>query len=354
MLGYRWEPRHTFVSVIVLVALATNGHAGTDAADGVLPSWNDGAARSAIIAFVTAATQQGGAGYIAPEARVAVFDMDGTLVTEKPVPGAVLPVLADVKAAVAKSPDLAKQPGVAALLSGDPRAVLAQGEAGLAQVVATAIDGRDTDQVAVDMAREERALPNARYRLPYPRLAYRPMLELLRYLEANGFQTWICSGSPLAYTRGMSQEVFGIPPERVMGSALQTRVEERDGRLVLAYTGRIEHVTDREGKPPVIQLALGRRPAFVAGNVGGIGDVAMMRYAMDRGGPAFALLVNHDDAGREFAYAEKGGESLAAAARYHFHVVSMKNDWVTIFDPTVRIPAQAPTPSAASDTVAPP
>jgi phosphoglycolate phosphatase-like HAD superfamily hydrolase len=330
MLGYRWEPRHTFVSVIVLVALATNGHAGTDAADGVLPSWNDGAARSAIIAFVTAATQQGGAGYIAPEARVAVFDMDGTLVTEKPVPGAVLPVLADVKAAVAKSPDLAKQPGVAALLSGDPRAVLAQGEAGLAQVVATAIDGRDTDQVAVDMAREERALPNARYRLPYPRLAYRPMLELLRYLEANGFQTWICSGSPLAYTRGMSQEVFGIPPERVMGSALQTRVEERAGRMVLAYTGRIEHVTDRDG------------------------DVAMMRYAMDRGGPAFALLVNHDDAGREFAYAEKGGESLAAAARYHFHVVSMKNDWVTVFDPTVRIPAQAPTPSAASDTVAPP
>lgn len=338
MLGYRWELRHTVASAVLLVVLATSGRAHVDPSAEVLPSWNDGPTRSAIIAFVAAATQQGGPGFIPPEARVAVFDMDGTLVTERPLPGAVLPVVADVKAAVAKHPELGDQPAVAALLKGDVPAVLAQGETGLAQVVATAIDGRDADQVATDMAREERSLPNARYHVPYTRLAYRPMMELLRYLEANGFQTWLCSGSPLAYTRGLSQEVLGIPPERVMGSALQTRFEEREGKTVLAYTGKVEHVTDREGKPPVIHLALGRRPVFVAGNVGGVGDVAMMRYAMDRGGPSFALLINHDDPGREFAYAEKGGESLAAAARYHFHVVSMKNDWQTVFDPSVKVP----------------
>ena len=345
MLGYRWEWRHTLASTVALVALATTGRAHVDPAAEVLPSWSDGPTRSAIVAFVTAATQQDGQGYIPPEARVAVFDMDGTLMTERPLPGAVLPVVADVKAAVAKHPDLGEQPAVAALLRGDVHAVLAQGETGLAQVVAAAIDGRDADQVAADMAREERSLPNARYHVPYSRLAYRPMLELLRYLETNGFQTWICSGSPLAYTRGMSKEVFGIPPERVMGSALQTHVEERDGKLVLAYTGKVEHVTDREGKPPVIHLAVGRRPVFVGGNVGGVGDVAMMRYAMDRGGPSFALLINHDDAGREFAYAEKGGESLAAAARYHFHLVSMKNDWQTVFDPSIKLPGSPQGPA---------
>ncbi|UPG95552.1 HAD family hydrolase [Luteibacter aegosomatissinici] len=345
MIGYRWELRHTVASAVLLVVLATSGRAHVETAADVLPSWNDGPARHAIVAFVTAATQQGGAGFIPPEARIAVFDMDGTLMTERPAPGAVLPVVADVRAAVAKHPELGNEPAVAALLKGDLHGVLAQGESGLAQVVAAAIDGRDADQVAAAMASEERALPNARYHVPYTRLAYRPMVELLRYLEANGFQTWICSGSPIAYTRGMSREIFGIPPERVMGSALQTRLEERDGKVVLAYTGKVEHVTDREGKPPVINLALGRHPVFVAGNVGGVGDVAMMRYAMDRGGPSFALLINHDDAGREFAYAEKGGESLAAAARYHFQVVSMKNDWQTVFDPAIKVPAPPPEPA---------
>jgi phosphoserine phosphatase len=292
--------------------------------------------------FVTAATSEGDPGYIAPGARIAVFDMDGTLMPEKPLPGAVLPLVADVKAAVARHPELKQEPGVAALLAGDLKGLQALGQAGLAQIVAAAVDDRTADEVSVDMAREQRAAPNPRFGQPYTKLAYRPMVELLRYLEANGFQTWICSGSPVAYTRGMSQEVFGIPPERVIGSYLQTRFGERDGKTVLTYTGKVEHLTDREGKPPVIHLAIGKRPVFVGGNVGGIGDVAMMRYAMDRGGPSFALLVNHDDATREFAYAEKNGDSLAAATKYHFRVVSIRNDWKTVFDPSIK--PQKPNP----------
>jgi len=341
MLCYRWEMRHTVAVIGLLLVLVTTGRAHPDKGD-VLPSWNEGPTRTAVIDFVTAATREGDAGYIAPEARVAVFDMDGTLMPEKPLPGAVLPLMADVKAAVAKHPELKQQPGVAAFLAGDLKGLQALGESGLAQIVAAAVDDRTADDVSVDMAREERAAPNPHFGQPYTKLAYRPMVELLRYLEANGFQTWICSGSPVAYTRGMSQEVFGIPPERVIGSSLQTRFGERDGKTVLTYTGKVEHLTDREGKPPVIHLAIGRRPVFVGGNVGGVGDVAMMRYAMDRGGPSFALLVNHDDAAREFVYAEKNGDSLAAAARYHFRVVSIKNDWKTVFDPSVNPRPSAP------------
>jgi len=342
MLCYRWEMRHTVATLALLFIIATTGRAHSDGAGDVLPSWNDGPTRTAVVDFVTAATRKGDPGYIAPEARVAVFDMDGTLMPEKPLPGALLPLVADVKTAVARHPELKQQPGVAALLAGDLKGLQALGESGLAQIVAAAVDGRTADEVSVDMAREERAAPNPHFGQPYTKLAYRPMVELLRYLEANGFQTWICSGSPVAYTRGMSQEVFGIPPERVIGSSLQTTFGERDGKTVLTYTGKVEHVTDREGKPPVIHLAIGRRPVFVGGNVGGVGDVAMMRYAMDRGGPSFALLVNHDDAAREFVYVEKNGDSLAAASRYHFRVVSIRNDWKNVFDPSVTPRPSAP------------
>lgn len=342
MLCYRWETRHTVASLALVFVLATTGRAHSGDGRDVLTSWNDGPTRTAVVNFVTAATTEGDPGYIAPEARIAVFDMDGTLMPEKPLPGAVLPLVADVKTAVARHPELKQEPGVAALLAGDLKGLQALGQAGLAQIVAAAVDDRTADEVSVDMAREQRAAPNPRFGQPYTKLAYRPMVELLRYLEANGFQTWICSGSPVAYTRGMSQEVFGIPPERVIGSYLQTRFGERDGKTVLTYTGKVEHVTDREGKPPVIHLAIGKRPVFVGGNVGGIGDVAMMRYAMDRGGPSFALLVNHDDATREFAYAEKNGDSLAAATKYHFRVVSIRNDWKTVFDPSIK--PQQPSP----------
>ncbi|UPG91343.1 haloacid dehalogenase-like hydrolase [Luteibacter aegosomaticola] len=342
MLTYRWEPRHTIATFVALVMLVNAGRAHVDPSSDPLPSWNDGATKTAIVAFVAGAASEGDAGYIAPVDRVAVFDMDGTLMPEKPLPGAVLPLAADVKGAVAKRPALANEPGVAAFLKGDIPALVALGQAGLAQVTAAAIDGRTTDEVADGMAREAHAAVNARWGTPYPRLAYRPMLELLRYLEANGFETWICSGSPIAYTRGIARDAFGIPPDRVIGSALATRVQEREGRVVLVYTGKVDQVVDREGKPPAIYRAIGRRPAFVGGNVGGVGDVSMMRYAMDRGGPAFALLVNHDDAAREFAYAEKGGESLAAAVRYHFHIASIRGDWNTVFDPSVN--ARPPTP----------
>ncbi len=153
MLCYRWELRHTIATFALLFLFITTGRAHVDGGSDALPSWKDGPTRTAVIDFVTAATRQGDPGYIAPEARVAVFDMDGTLMPEKPLPGALLPLVADVKTAVARHPELKQQPGVAALLTGDLKGLQALGESGLAQIVAAAIDGRTADEVSVDMAR---------------------------------------------------------------------------------------------------------------------------------------------------------------------------------------------------------
>jgi phosphoglycolate phosphatase-like HAD superfamily hydrolase len=307
-----------------------------------LSAWNDTATRQAIVAFVQKVTQPGGADFVPVEQRIAVFDMDGTLIVEKPLPGAVMPIVAEVKAAVKQHPELKNKPAIAALLAGNIPALQAAGEAGLNDIVAAATDGKTTDEAATDMQHLAETAKNPHYGKPYTQLGYEPMIELLAYLRANGFQTWIASGSPVAYTRAFSQQVFGIPPQQVIGSSLETRFAEKDQRAVLIYTGKIGHIDDKEGKPPAINLAIGMRPILVAGNVGGQGDIAMMRYSKDRAGPSLQLLINHDDAAREFAYAEKNHYSLDAAKQYGFTVVSIKNDWSNVF--TTSSSGDAPSP----------
>jgi phosphoglycolate phosphatase-like HAD superfamily hydrolase len=307
-----------------------------------LAAWNNTATKQAIITFVQKVTTPGGTDFIPVEQRIAVFDMDGTLMVEKPLPAAVMPIVAEVKAAVEQHPELKNKPAVAALLSGNIPALEATGQAGLNDVVSAATEGRTTDDVATDMQHLVATMKNQHYGKPYTQLGYEPMIELLGYLRANGFQTWIASGSPVAFTRAFSQQVFGIPPQQVIGSSLETRFAEKDHRAVLLYTGKIGHIDDREGKPPAINLAIGMRPVFVAGNVGGQGDIAMMRYSKDRVGPSFQLLINHDDATREFAYAEKNHYSLDAARQYGFTVASIKDDWSNVF--TTSPSGDAPSP----------
>jgi phosphoglycolate phosphatase-like HAD superfamily hydrolase len=307
-----------------------------------LPAWNDTASKQAIVAFVQKVTQAGGTDFIPIEQRIAVFDMDGTLIVEKPLPGAVMPIVAEVKAAVKQHPELKNKPAIAALLAGNIPALEAAGQAGLNDVVSAATQDRTADDVAADMQHLAETVKNPHFDKPYTQLGYQPMIELLAYLRANGFQTWIASGSPVAYTRAFSQQVFGIPPQQVIGSSLETRFAEKDQRAVLIYTGKIAHVDDKEGKPPAINLAIGARPALVAGNVGGQGDIAMMRYSKGRAGSSLQLLINHDDAAREFAYTEKNHYSLDAAQRYGFTVVSIKNDWSNVFTPSPSGDAPSP------------
>jgi len=316
----------------ILFAMATSTVASV-AQDDPLPSWNDTATKSGIIAFVQKVTRSGTADFVPIEQRIAVFDMDGTLAPEKPYPAALVPVLEDIKAAVEKNPQLGQKPAVAALLKGDHAALSALGEAGITDLIAATTDGKTTEEIVRNVRASLASTRIEKLGVPYLRSAYRPMRELLSYLEANGFSVWICSGSPLLITREVATEMFGIPRERVMGSSARTVLEERGGKTVLVFKDAIEHYNDGDGKPMTINRAVGVRPIFVGGNEGGKGDIAMMRWSRDRLGPSFQILINHDDGEREFAYAEPDGYSLAAAAKYGFQVVSIKNDWKVIVAP---------------------
>lgn len=313
-------------AVIAFLVLTAPVFAQTDP----LPSWNDVPTKQAIVAFVTRVTEAGGADFVPEQERVAVFDMDGTLVPEKPVFPALIPVMAEIKDAVAKNPSLGDKPAVAALLKGDHAAIDAIDEQGMNDLIAAATEGKTTEDIVRNVRSVMASTQNEKFGVPYARAVYQPMRELLTYLEANGFTTWICSGSPLLIIRELAPGMFGIPPERVLGASLQTKLDERHGKSVLVFTGNVENLNDKEGKPVTINRAVGTRPVFVAGNEGGRGDIAMMRWSKDRDGPSFQLLINHDDADREFAYAESDDYSLKAAKKYGFHVVSIKGDWRTI------------------------
>jgi phosphoglycolate phosphatase-like HAD superfamily hydrolase len=296
-----------------------------------LPSWNDTAVKQAMVEFIKAVVEEGGAGFVPVEQRIAVFDMDGTLIPEQPLPAAAIPLIDGLKSAVKADPSLARKPAIAALLAKDKAALAAIGEEGVAEIIAAITADRTVEEAAKAITDLMANSDHPTLGRPYTKLGYQPMLELMDYLEANGFQTWICSGSPVLFTRQFSETMFGIPPQRVMGSSIQTSFAERNGKSVLVFGSAIEHINDKDGKPPTINLAIGSRPLFVGGNVRSFGDIAMMRYSKDRDGPSFQLLINHDDAEREFAYAEPGDVSLHSAKTYGFHVVSMRSDWRAIF-----------------------
>jgi phosphoglycolate phosphatase-like HAD superfamily hydrolase len=316
-------------AVFAALFLALPAQAQTDP----LPSWNDTETKQAILAFVTNVTAAGTPDFVPEAERIAVFDMDGTLVPERPVPIALIPILADLKAAVADKPLLGDSPAIAALIKGDAAGVVATGEQGINDVVAAVAKGKTTEEVGANIRSLMEATTHPKFGTPLSRTAHLPMQELLNHLRTNGFSTWICSGSPVLFTRQLSQQMFGIPPQQVMGSNVETAFEQRGGRAVLVFGDRVDHLNDKSGKPQTINLAIGSRPLFVAGNEGGSGDIAMMRWSKDRGGPSFQLLVDHDDAAREYAYSEPDNYSLKAAGRYGFHVVSMKDDWKTIIAP---------------------
>ncbi|MBO9124933.1 MULTISPECIES: HAD family hydrolase [unclassified Rhizobium] len=312
--------------MIFAIIISTQAFAQTDA----LPLWNDTATKRAIVEFVTKASTEGGADFVPMDDRIAAFDMDGTLTPEHPMPIAVIPVLADIKANVAKNPSLGARPAVAALLRGDLKTVVALGEDGQADIIAAATDGKTTEEVAANVRPMLEKAISEKFGVPYTKTTYKPMRELIELLKKSGFTVYICSGSPVLFTREISEEMFGIPPEHVMGTWLETKLGERDGRTVLVYTGKIGHLNDKEGKPVTLNLAIGKRPVFVGGNEGGRGDIAMMRWSRDRDGPSFQILINHDDAEREFAYSESDSYSLDAAKQFGFHVVSMTDDWKEI------------------------
>jgi len=308
-----------------LAALAaTRVQAATDP----LPSWNEGAAKTRIVSFVQTVTDPTGKDYVAPGARVAVFDNDGTLWSEQPIYFQAAFALDTAKAMAAKDPALAANPAIAAAAKGDLKA--------LGELIAITHANTTSDEFAVRVRDWTKTAQHPTLHRRYTELTYQPMRELLDYLEANGFSTWIVSGGGVEFMRAFAEDVYGIPPERVIGSSIRTKYEVRDGKPVIVRLPEIEFVDDKEGKPVGIHKAIGKRPIMAFGNSDG--DFQMLEWTTSAPGPRLAMIVHHDDAAREFAY-DRGSHigklerGLDEAGARGWSLVSVKNDWRTVYTP---------------------
>jgi phosphoglycolate phosphatase-like HAD superfamily hydrolase len=299
-----------------------------------LPSWNDGTAKTSIIEFVAAITMPGSRDFVAPSERIATFDNDGTLWSEQPVYNQFAFALDRVKALAPQHPEWATQQPFKAILDGDLRALAQQGEQGVLSLLAATHSGMTTDEFSRVVSDWIATAKHPKYGRPYTELAYQPMLELLRYLRANGFKTYIVSGGGVDFMRPWTERVYGIPPEQVVGSTGKTQLEMRGGRPVLVKLPQVDHVDDGPGKPIGIQRFIGRRPLASFGNSDG--DLQMLQYTAAGAGRRLALIVHHTDALREVAYDRdshvgKLDRALDEATANKWVVVDIRSDWKKVF-----------------------
>ena len=299
-----------------------------------LPSWNEGAAKSAILDLVARVTKEGGADFVPPAERIATFDNDGTLWCEQPLQVQFFFGRDLLQALAEKQPSIRERQPFKAYLEHDMDTINDLGKKGLFEVAAAAHAGLtedEFDQVARDWLASAK---NPKLGRLFKRCTYRPQVELLGYLRENSFRTFIVSGGGIDLIRAFAEEAYGIPREQVIGSSVKTRFEVRDGRGELMKLAELNSFDDREVKVQNIGLHIGRRPIVAFGNSDG--DLAMLRYCKTGPGARLALLVHHDDAAREFAYDREFRlspltEALDKAAEYGITVVSMKRDWNRVF-----------------------
>jgi hypothetical protein len=318
---------------VALLAMLLAVAARVQAAD-PLPSWNDGAAKARIVAFVEAVTQPNGKDFVAPADRVAVFDNDGTLWSEQPMYFQLAFAIDRAKAMVAKNPALASRPSVKAAAAGDMKALAATGEKGLLELVALTHAGNTSEEFAQIVGEWIRSARHPTFKRPYTELTFKPMRELLDYLRANGFKTWIVSGGGIEFLRVMSEELYGVPAEQVVGSSIKTRYELRNGKPAIVRLPEIDFIDDKAGKPVGIHKFIGRRPIAAFGNSDG--DFEMLEWTTTGTGPRLGVIVHHDDAQREFAYdrASHVGKlvrGLDEGPARGWTIVSVKSDWKQVY-----------------------
>ena len=299
-----------------------------------LPSWNDGAAKQAIVEFVAKVTTEGSPDFVPPEGRIATFDNDGTLWVEHPIYTQFAFALDRLKTLAPQHPEWSTTQPFQAALSGDTKALAAAGEKGAAELIMATHAGMTTDEfetIVTDWLAKAR---HPRFDRPYTELVYQPMLEVLDYLRANGFTTYIVSGGGIEFMRPWTERIYGVPPAQVVGSSIKTQFEMRDGTPVLFRLPQIDFVDDGPGKPVGILQHIGRRPIAAFGNSDG--DLQMLQWATLTEGARFGLIVHHTDAEREYAYDRHSSvghldKALDAAAVNGWTVVDMKTDWNRIF-----------------------
>lgn len=299
-----------------------------------LPSWNDGAAKSAIVDFVARTTCDGGPDFVPPAERIAVFDNDGTLWCEYPLQVQVFFALAEVKRLVQQDPSLLKKPAFKAMIDGDLKTLMSLPKKDVFEPAFATHAGMTVEEFHANAARWLRLAEHPKLQRRFLQNAYVPQRELLEFLRANGFKTYIVTGGGVEFVRVVAEQLYGIPPEQVVGSSTKMKLEEVDGGMVLRKLPELGSFDDRDEKVVNIALHIGRRPVFAFGNSDG--DLAMIRYTLAGDGPRMAWYLHHDDAAREFAYDRDFKlsalrEGLDRAAELGIGVVSMAKDWNRVF-----------------------
>lgn len=302
-----------------------------------LPSWNDTGPKQAIVDFVKRVTKEGGAEFVPPAERIAVFDNDGTLWAEQPAYFQLAFAIDRIAAMAPEHPDWETTPPFSDVLKGDLSAVAASGEHGLLEIVAATHAGLSTDKFGAIVDAWLEGAQHPKFNRPYTELVYQPMLELLDYLRANGFKTFIVSGGGVEFMRRFAERAYGIPPEQVVGSSGVVKFEiGADGKPLLMKEAKVEFVDDGPGKPVGINRFIGRRPIFAFGNSDG--DLQMLQHTAAGSGVRFMGIVHHTDSGREWAYDRashvgKLDKALDEAKAEGWTVVDMKRDWNAVFPP---------------------
>jgi hypothetical protein len=310
------------------------------AQDGPLPSWNDGGAKQAILDFVTGATTDGGPSFVAPGDRIATFDQDGTTWVEQPLYGQGLFALDRLAAMAPEHPEWKETEPFKSVLTGDHAAMAKFTEKDWMEIVAVTHAGMSSTDFEAIVAEWLPKSKSPAFGRPVTELTYQPMLEVMDYLRDNGFRTYIVTGGGQEFVRVYSEGVYGVPPEQVVGSSIETKFEMKDGKPVLMREPRVFFIDDGDGKARGIDLFIGKRPQIAFGNSDG--DKEMLQWATGGDAPGLGLLVLHDDAEREFAYGPANGlpdsqigtfsQALMDTAKAEgWTVIGMKDDWKTIF-----------------------
>ncbi len=299
-----------------------------------LPSWNDGPTKQAILDFVAAATTEGGPDWIAPGDRIATFDNDGTLWSEQPMYFQGMFINDRIKEMAADHPEWASEMPYKAVLEGDTAALGAAGEQGLVALLSATHSGMTNDEFQAEVKDWIATARHPRFDRPYTDLVYQPMLEVLDYLRANDFQTWIVSGGGIDFMRPWAEEVYGIPPWQVVGSQIEVTYNDADGPPRFDREPEVFFVDDKAGKPVGILRHIGREPVIAFGNSDG--DYEMLDYVTHGDGPDLGLIVHHTDAVREWAYDRDShigtlARALDAAPAEGWLLIDMAKDWKVIY-----------------------
>ena len=299
-----------------------------------LPSWSDGATKQAIVAFVEKVTKQGSPEFVPENQRIATFDNDGTLWAEQPVYFQLFYAIDQVKKMAPQHPGWKTEEPFASVLNGDMKKVVASGKPGLMKIIAATHANMTAEEFQSNVGAWLETARHPKTDRPFNKMVYQPMLELLDYLRANGFKTFIVSGGGVDFMRVFAEKTYGIPPNQVIGSSLKAKYSENNGKPAIIKLPEINLVDDKEGKPVGIHQYIGQRPIFAAGNSDG--DYQMLEWTTAGKGPHFGIILHHTDAKREWAYDRDShvgrlNKALDDAGKKGWIVIDMQKDWKVVF-----------------------